>query len=144
MHVARILDTKGEDVFALAPEATVSEALNALAEHDIGALLVREPDGRVCGIISERDIVRTLSHEGAGCLGAQVRALMSSELVHCGPNDTIDTVMAVMTEQRVRHLPVMQDDRLLGMISIGDVVKHRMEEVQREAAAMREYISAAS
>lgn len=144
MQVVQILNSKGRAVLSIAPEASVAEALSMLAEHDIGALLVRDSGGEVCGILSERDIVRALAGGNASCLGEPVRTLMSTDLVCCQPDDSIDSVMALMTGRRVRHLPVMNEDRLLGLISIGDVVKHRMEEVQREAAAMREYISAAS
>jgi CBS domain-containing protein len=143
MHIARILNAKGDTVFSIHPEIGIADALKTLAQHDVGALLVCESDGRVCGILSERDIVRAMARQGADCLQRPARALMSSELVCCAPEDDVETAMALMTERRVRHLPVMADGRLLGLISIGDVVKHRIEEVQREAEAMRDYISAA-
>ena len=143
MHVEQILNRKGSTVVSVTPESRIAEALGTLAAHDVGALLVRDGSGKVCGILSERDIVRALAREGEACLSSPVSALMTSELICCGPGDSIDSVMALMTERRVRHLPVMTGERLHGLISIGDVVKHRMEEVQREAAAMREYISAA-
>lgn len=144
MHVEQILRTKGNDVVSVSPGDSIAQALETLAAHDIGAVLVRDDNGRVCGILSERDIVRALASQGEACLTSAVSALMTSSVISCAPNDSIDDVMALMTERRVRHVPVIADDNLRGMISIGDVVKHRMEEVQREAAAMRDYISAAS
>lgn len=143
MHVKRILQVKGTDVVSIRPGDSIAQALASLSAHDIGAVLVREDDGRVCGILSERDIVRALASEGEACLSKAASALMTSDIVSCAPDDPIDDVMALMTQRRVRHLPVLTDGRLHGMISIGDVVKYRMEEVQREAAAMRDYISAA-
>ena len=116
----------------------VADILN---ENRIGAILIRDDDGFVSGVLSERDIVRGLAVMGAGCLETPVSELMTREVVFCGPEDDINTIMAIMTDRRIRHLPVMRDNQLLGIISIGDVVKFRIEEIETEAATMRQYIA---
>ncbi|MDP6567806.1 MAG: CBS domain-containing protein [Alphaproteobacteria bacterium] len=141
MQVQRILDDKGGEVIAVAPDTTVASVAKTLDENRIGAILVRDQDGFIKGVVSERDIVRALARSGDGCLTMSVSELMTRDVVFCDPGDSIDEVMAVMTDRRIRHLPVMQDNHLIGIISIGDVVKHRIEAIEKEAAAMRDYIA---
>jgi CBS domain-containing protein len=141
MHVERILALKGNDVISVATNETIGVAANILSENRIGAILVRDDDGFVRGVLSERDIVRGLADMGPRCLETGVAELMTRDVVFCGPEDDIDTIMAIMTNRRIRHLPVMQDNQLLGIISIGDVVKFRIEEIKSEADAMRQYIA---
>ena len=143
MHVERILALKGNDVISLAINETIGRAIDVLSENRIGAILIRDDDGFVRGVLSERGIVRGLGQMGARCMDMSVAELMTRDVVFCGPEDDIDTIMAVMTERRIRHLPVMRDNQLLGIISIGDVVKFRIEEIETEAAAMRQYIATA-
>jgi CBS domain-containing protein len=141
MHVERILSLKGNDVISVATNETIGVAANILSENRIGAILIRDDDGFVRGVLSERDIVRGLADMGPRCLETGVAELMTRDVVFCGPEDDIDTIMAIMTNRRIRHLPVMQDNQLLGIISIGDVVKFRIEEIKSEADAMRQYIA---
>jgi CBS domain-containing protein len=143
MHVEQILARKGREVVVVAPGTTIAEAAAVLAQWRIGAVLVRDRAGDIKGLLSERDIVRGLAQAGAAILERPVESLMTVQVVYCAPTDTIDHLMALMTERRMRHLPVMADGALVGMISIGDVVKHRISEIEQEAEAMRAYIVAA-
>ncbi len=141
MHVERILALKGNDVISVTTNETIGVAANILSKNRIGAILVRDDDGFVRGVLSERDIVRGLADLGSRCLETGVVELMTRDVVFCGPEDDIDTIMAIMTDRRIRHLPVMRENQLLGIISIGDVVKFRIEEIKSEADAMRQYIA---
>ncbi|MDF2365888.1 CBS domain-containing protein [Sneathiella sp.] len=141
MNVAGILKVKGNDVITVVPSDNIAAVSNILGEKRIGAVLVVDKFGKLCGVLSERDIVRSLSESGDGCLKLLASDLMTSDLVTTSPSETIDNVMALMTEKRIRHLPVLEDGKLAGFISIGDVVKSRMDEVEREAAALRDYIA---
>jgi CBS domain-containing protein len=141
MNVAAILKHKGRAVTTASPSATLLEVANRLAAKRIGAIVVVGPRGEVAGIISERDIIRALSDNGPGCLAQPVSERMTREVVTCQETDTLDELMAMMTARRFRHLPVVTDDALVGIISIGDVVKHHVAEVEMEATAMREYIA---
>ena len=141
MHVERILALKGNDVISVTTNETIGVAANILSENRIGAILVRDDDGFVRGVLSERDIVRGLADLGSRCLETGVVELMTRDVVFCGSEDDIDTIMAIMTDRRIRHLPVMRENQLLGIISIGDVVKFRIEEIKSEADAMRQYIA---
>lgn len=141
MNVAGILKVKGGDVITASPTDSIATVSNVLGEKRIGAVLVVDGAGKLCGVLSERDIVRGLSEAGDGCLKLLAKDLMTSDLVTTSPSETIDNVMALMTEKRIRHLPVLNDGELAGFISIGDVVKSRMDEVEREAAALRDYIA---
>ena len=132
---------KGNDVISVATNETIVVAANILSKNRIGAILVRDDDGFVRGVLSERDIVRGLADLGSRCLETGVVELMTRNVVFCGPEDDIDTIMAIMTDRRIRHLPVMRENQLLGIISIGDVVKFRIEEIKSEADAMRQYIA---
>ena len=143
MTVAGLLEAKGRGVITTAAHVTLAEAIDTLARHRIGALVVVDDAGRIAGIVSERDIVRALARAGAGALDEQVDAVMTRKVMTCVESETINDVMARMTRGRFRHLPVVDRDRLGGIVSIGDVVKARIEEVEREADDMRAYISAA-
>ncbi len=141
MTVAHILREKGGDVVTIGPEASVGEAVRLLAEHGIGAVLVCGGDGGIVGVLSERDIVRALVDAEVPLLERPVSDLMTRDVVTVRPGDGIASVMAVMTGHRIRHLPVL-DERgtLIGLISIGDVVKQRIAEAEREAEALKDYI----
>lgn len=141
MNVDRILRTKGYQVVSVEPTESVAEAAAVLNRHRIGAALVRNADGAVIGVFSERDVVKGISRHGEACLRLSVKELMAKDVITCTPEDTVDHVMAVMTERRVRHLPVMRHGNLVGVISIGDVVKHRLAEIETEAKALRDYIA---
>jgi CBS domain-containing protein len=141
MNVAAILKQKGRAVTTAAPTASLLETANKLAAKRIGAIVVVGPRGEVAGIISERDIIRALSQGGPECLTRSVSETMTRQVVTCQETDTLDELMAMMTARRFRHLPVVTDGALVGIISIGDVVKHHVAEVEMEATAMREYIA---
>lgn len=143
MDVASLLGSKGSRVVTTRPDATISEVVHKLKQERIGALVVSEDDVGVVGIISERDIVRALADHGSAVMERKVEVLMTREVVTCAPDDRIATLMAKMSHRRIRHLPVLDDGRLCGMISIGDVVKHRLEEIESEADALRQYIATA-
>ncbi len=141
MNVAGILKGKGANIITAKADDAISVIAGLLGEHRIGAVLVMGEGQDVQGVISERDIVRGLANSGTGCLKMKASELMTSNVISCAPSDTIDQVMSLMTDKRIRHLPVMEDGVLKGFISIGDVVKRRMDEVEQEAAAMRDYIA---
>jgi len=140
MKGREILDAKGRDVVTIRPEATVSTALHRLVQERIGALVVSEDGHRVAGVVSESDIVRALAAEGAGLVagGRRVADLVTREVATCTAEDTVKHVMAEMTRRRVRHLPVVEDGRLVGIVSIGDVVKSRLEEAEEETTMLRD------
>ncbi|MDT5009883.1 MAG: hypothetical protein QOH57_1500 [Mycobacterium sp.] len=140
MRIADVLRNKGAAVATIGPDTTVSELLAGLAEHNIGAMIVTGSEGLV-GIVSERDVVRQLNERGAGLLGQPVSDIMTTVVVTCAPADTIDDLTALMTENRVRHVPVMDQGRLSGIVSIGDVVKRRMEELKAEQEQLQTYIT---
>jgi len=140
MTVAHILEEKGSHVHTVLPSASIAEAAKLLAEAGIGALLVLDDSGQIHGVLSERDIVKDLAEQGAAALDEPVESLMTRELYTTTPTSTIPSVMELMTSRRVRHLPVLEDGKLLGLISIGDVVKHRIAEAQQEAEALKSYI----
>lgn len=141
MKVEQILQAKGTTVYTVNDDATIAEAVKTLGEKNIGAVVVRNAAGEVAGILSERDIVRRLRTEGAAALNETVTCCMTASVVTCAPEDSIDDLMVKMTERRIRHVPVLRDGKLAGIVSIGDVVKRKIEETEREAAALREYIS---
>lgn len=143
MTVARILSEKGRSVVSVKPDRTLDEAIHLLAEKSIGALVVCDADGNLAGIISERDIMRALARSGAASLDAPVARFMTATVVTCSRQNTIEEVMDLMTEGRFRHVPVMEDGHLVGLVSIGDVVKHRIAAVEAEHRAMRDYITMA-
>lgn len=139
MYVAEILKDKGEAVFIIAPEATVAEASVQLADKGVGALIVCQGD-QVVGVLSERDIVRAIARDGRESLEKAVADYMTGEVVFAAPTETIDTLMARMTDRRIRHLPVLHEKRLAGVISIGDVVKCKIAEATNEAETLKAYI----
>jgi CBS domain-containing protein len=141
MNVARILKDKGRSVITLTPDVTVRQVVETLAGERIGALVVCDADRRVAGIISERDIVRILAANGAAVLDQPVSHYMTKEVRTCTERDTVDWLMEEMTAHRFRHLPVVEGGRLIGIVSIGDVVKQRIAAAELEAASMREYIA---
>lgn len=142
MQVRHILHLKGREVIAIGADATLSEAARLLARRRIGAVVVIGEDGSLAGILSERDVVRAVSDESVGALARPVSAFMTRAVKTCCESDSIDDLMEVMTRNRFRHLPVVMEDRVCGIVSIGDVVKTRIEETVREAETLREYIVA--
>ena len=140
MRIADVLRTKGSAVATIDPDVPVSELLRALAEHNIGAIVVVGAGG-VAGIVSERDVVRRLHETGAELLSSPVSAIMTADVFTCSPSDTVDSLTVVMTERRFRHVPVLSDGQLVGIVSIGDVVKKRIDELEDERSALSNYIS---
>ncbi|MGH3675865.1 MAG: CBS domain-containing protein [Mycobacterium sp.] len=140
MRIADVLRTKGASVATITPETSVSGLLTELAVHNIGAMVVVSPDG-LAGIVSERDVVRKLHEHGAGLLTLPVSEIMTTFVATCAPSDTVDHLSALMTNKRVRHIPVLENDRLVGIVSIGDVVKQRMEELETEQQQLQDYIT---
>ena len=141
MLVAEILKTKGDAVFTIAPQITVAEACGELDRRRVGALIVCDGD-RVVGVFSERDVVKAVSAEGAGALTRPVSDFMSADVVFAKPSESVAVLMGRMTDRRIRHLPVLRESRLAGVISIGDVVKCQIAEATNEAESLRTYISA--
>lgn len=142
MTVRAILDTKGHQVQSVEPGTKLADAIKILSERRIGAVLVLS-QGRIEGILSERDIVRVLGERGAGVLDEPVSAVMTRKVVNCREKDTVSEIMETMTLGKFRHVPVVEDGRVVGLISIGDVVKWRVGEYEREQEALREYIKTA-
>jgi CBS domain-containing protein len=143
MTVAHILSSKGRGVFTAAAEDTLESVAKTLSDKRIGSVVIVNDKDAIVGIISERDIVRALARNGAGALGLKVATVMTSEVRTCSPRDSEGELMAMMTEHRIRHLPVVEGGKLAGMISIGDVVKFRIEAIEREAEDMKSYIATA-
>ena len=140
MTVKAILSSKRGDIVTIEPTATLESAVKILSEKRIGALIVVGPDGRVAGILSERDIVRALGERGPSVLTEPVGQVMTRKVVTCSETDTVGNIMERMTAGKFRHVPVLDRGRLVGIVSIGDVVKYRLEEMERESSALREYI----
>ncbi len=143
MTVGAILAAKGTEVRTIEPTAKLAAAILRLAEHRIGALVVTGAEDRVIGIVSERDIVRVLADRGAAALDMPLAEVMTRKVATCVRADTISSIMERMTEGKFRHVPVIEQGRLVGIVSIGDVVKHRLEAMEREQAALRDYIQTA-
>ncbi|MCX7324811.1 MAG: CBS domain-containing protein [Hyphomicrobiales bacterium] len=143
MSVSRILAEKGHEVQTIQPHRTLAEAAAILSERKIGAAVVTGADGAVLGILSERDIVRALAQNGANALDEPVSRRMTAKVTTCSAALSIESAMEIMTTGKFRHLPVVQDGRLAGIISIGDVVKRHIEKIEAETRAMRDYISMA-
>jgi CBS domain-containing protein len=135
-----VLRGKGTEVVTISPEATVTELLGLLADRNIGAVVVSDDGTSVAGIVSERDIVRLL-HGTPNAGDVRVSAIMTPEVHTCTPDDLIDNLMRLMTEQRIRHVPVVVDGNLAGLVSIGDVVKHRINELEFEREQLSNYIT---
>ncbi len=143
MHVAEILDTKGYSVVTLKPNNTLADAAHLLVDRGIGTVVVTSGDDIILGILSERDIVRAVSKLGASALDAQISEHMTKAVKTVVKSDRVRSLMERMTEGRFRHMPVVENGRLCGIISIGDVVKSRLGELEAEASAMRDYIASA-
>ena len=143
MLVKEILSTKGADVITIDPTAKVADAAKVLAERRIGSLVVTGPEQRVIGIVSERDVVHVLASRGAAALDLPLTDIMTRKVATCTSSDTIVSIMEQMTAGKFRHVPVVEQGRLTGIISIGDVVKYRLEELESEQNALRDYIQTA-
>jgi CBS domain-containing protein len=143
MTVRAIITFKGRDCVTVAPDATLAEAARLLAKYRIGALVITGAERRVVGILSERDIVHAMAAKGELALALPVSGAMTREVVTCGEDETIPELMQRMTAGRFRHVPVVDRGQLSGIVSIGDVVKHRLAELEREHDALREYIATA-
>jgi CBS domain-containing protein len=141
MRIADVLKTKGSTVATVEPGTTVTELLTELARHNIGAMVVLAADGSVAGIVSERDVVRRLDEQGAVLLNASVADIMTSEVVTCDPDDSVDSLTVLMTERRIRHVPVVTAGRLAGIVSIGDVVKSRIKKLEEDQQQLEAYIT---
>ncbi|WP_375261631.1 CBS domain-containing protein [Palleronia sp.] len=137
MRIERVISNKGNDVLTIAPDATVADAATMLSEHRIGAVVVCAKGKPPEGILSERDIVRELGRSGLDCLQQRVADLMTRTIKSCSKSDTLDDVLAVMTEGRFRHMPVLEDGKMIGIVSIGDVVKSRLSELSMERDALQ-------
>jgi CBS domain-containing protein len=140
MTVKAILSRKGSDVLTIEPTATLAAAVEVLAERRIGAIVITGPDQQVIGILSERDIVRAFAASGAAALDQQVGQVMTRKVMTCTEAETVASLMERMTQGKFRHLPVVERGRLVGIVSIGDIVKHRLGEMENESSALREYI----
>lgn len=143
MNVEQLLSGKGHDVISVQPHRTLAEAIRTLGEKRIGAVVVMGADGALVGILSERDIIRALGELGASALESAVSRSMTSKVVTCRPQTSVDELMEIMTTGRFRHVPVVENGRVTGLVSIGDVVKHRVAAIEAESKAMRDYIAMA-
>lgn len=141
MKVENILQSKGADVFSVKSTDTITQAVSVLNEKNIGAVVVQDTSQNVIGILSERDVVRYMGSRGAGALTMKVSECMTPDPITCGIDETVDNLMGKMTEKRIRHMPVTQEGRIVGVVSIGDVVKRKIEQAEQEAAALKEYIA---
>ena len=141
MKLAELLHSKNHELYRIKASDCIADAAIVLTEHKIGALLVEDENGAIIGILSERDIVGGMGPHGADLHDVEVAELMTRDVIHCTPQDTVNEALAMMTDRRIRHLPVFEGDQLVGLISIGDLVKCRIMEVQAEAEAMRSYIA---
>jgi CBS domain-containing protein len=140
MRISDLLRSKGTAVATVSRETTVTELLRGLAEHNVGAMVVVDPEG-IAGIVSERDVVRRLNERGPELLTMPVSEIMTKMVASCSPEDSVDHLSVLMTERRIRHVPVVVDDELAGIISIGDVVKSRMQELEKTQQHLEAYIS---
>lgn len=141
MKISDVLRTKGSDVVTASPDDTVADLLSLLAEHSIGAVVVSSGDGRVDGIVSERDVVRHLHRTGTGVLESPVSAIMTADVHSCTTQDDLSDLESRMTERRIRHVPVVEDGQLVAIVSIGDVVKHRIRDLAAERDQLEAYIT---
>jgi CBS domain-containing protein len=141
MLVSQILRSKGDTVFTVSPTETIAAVAALLHSRRVGALVVLEAE-RVAGIVSERDVVRGLAEAGAAALGQPVSGVMTKDVLYAQPGETVDSLLTRMTDRRIRHLPVCQNERLVGIVSIGDLVKSKISEVEAEADGLKAYIAA--
>jgi len=144
MNVHTILRNKGKSVVTIHPDATIERAVGVLRQRGIGALVVSDDGENVTGILSERDIVDALGRYGSELLAVSVAEVMTCPVVTCAPEDSVAELMAEMTSRRIRHFPVVEDGRLIGIVSIGDLVKNRLDQIEYEAHSMREFIAGAA
>lgn len=143
MNVAKLLAVKGAAVITAHPQDTLATLAGVMATHRIGAIVIVEGEDSIAGIVSERDIVRAIAEKGGAVLGDPASAHMTAKVVTATRTETIQTVMERMTQGRFRHVPIVDDGRLAGIVSIGDVVRQRLEDIEAEASAMRDYIASA-
>jgi CBS domain-containing protein len=143
MNVKTILAVKGSDIVGIEPNADLSAAAQLLSKHRIGALVIRGAGGHIAGILSERDIVRALAEHGSNALSIQVAKVMTRNVTTCGEEDSIASLMEKMTVGKFRHVPVLSGNELVGLVSIGDVVKQRVGEIEKESEQLRDYIRTA-
>ena len=141
MNVAMILNEKGRDVVVHMGGTAITEVVRDLSQRGIGATVITDEEDRVVGIVSERDIMRAIATSGAACLDQPVSSIMTRNVATCSEHDTVTDIMAKMTDGRFRHMPVVSNDRLVGIVSIGDVVKNHIAEVEMEANALRTYVA---
>jgi CBS domain-containing protein len=141
MQVAKILAAKGSKVARVGSKTKVADAAKILKRENIGAIVVADDEHSVDGVLSERDIIHGVAENGPHALELPVTALMTHEVITCSEERLVEDLMRVMTEHRIRHLPVLRDGRLAGIVSIGDLVKHRLDELENESATMRDYIA---
>lgn len=143
MNISDILRFKGADVITITPDESVASLLAQLAEHNVGALLVVDAgdQSRGIGVVSERDVVRSIAERGAALLEASVEEIMTATVVSCSSHDSVDSVAETMTERRVRHMPVIDDGQLVGIVSIGDVVSSRIRQLEKDRGQLEHYIS---
>ncbi|HVN52579.1 MAG TPA: CBS domain-containing protein [Acidimicrobiales bacterium] len=140
MLVRHVLENKGAVVATVPTAATLTDVARLLAQHGVGALVVSDDGETIAGIVSERDLARAVAVSGADALELPVTDAMTAEVRTCLPDDTVDSLMETMTSRRIRHLPVTVDERLVGIVSIGDVVKHRLAELQNESRVLHDYL----
>ncbi len=143
MLLSEILKRKGDAVFTVPPDETVARAAALLHERRVGAMVVLDRGGSIVGIVSERDIIRVLAGGGAAALDGRVGDCMTEDVIFAQPNETVDALLGRMTDRRIRHLPVCRGERLAGIVSIGDLVKAKIAEVEAESRGLKDYISAA-
>jgi CBS domain-containing protein len=143
MNVEHILSDKGREVVTIAPHLTLAEAARILSEKRIGAIVVSDSGNPVLGILSERDIVRAVAANGAAALADPVSRYMTAKVVTCTSRSAINDLMETMTTGKFRHVPILENGRLVGIVSIGDIVKYRVAEIEGESQALREYIATA-
>ena len=141
VSIATILERKGHDVVTASPHDSVADVVASLRERGVGALVVLDPTGAVIGIVSERDVVRRMAEVGGDVLQLQVSDVMTTPVHTCSPLSTTDELMDEMTERRIRHLPVCEADRLVGIVSIGDVVKWRIDELREQTQQLQDYVA---
>ncbi len=140
MHIRDVLQSKGSDVETITPDASVRELVDRLAQHNVGALVVSEDGETATGIVSERDVVRRL-RDGDNLLEAAVSSIMTTDIHVCDPDDSLERLMQVMTEHRIRHVPVVRNGKLAGIVSIGDAVKQRMRQLEFERDQLDRYVT---
>lgn len=141
MQVSVLVQGKGSDVVTVAPDVSTAEVVAVLAEHRIGAVVVSSDGRTIVGVLSERDVVRALAADGPGALDRPASTWMTTEVVSCRPDTTVEELMSTMTERRIRHVPVVVDGNLAGLVSIGDVVKDRISGLEQETQVLHDYIA---